>query len=81
LSIGEAQSLAAQLLTERSVLFLEIFNHVLLVSIDPAGEDQHQKKLQWQTIHQPDLRSAMPGEMGEKRRSGTRLSNWNRACS
>ena len=50
LSIGESQSLSAQLLTQRSVFLLEIFNHILLVSIDPAREDQHQK-LQWQSVH------------------------------
>ena len=31
-------------------LLSEVFNHVLLVSIDPAREDQHQK-LQWQSVH------------------------------
>ncbi len=27
----------------RSLLLLEIFNHIPLVSIDPASEEQHQK--------------------------------------
>jgi hypothetical protein len=40
-SSAESQSLSAELLTQRSVFLLEIFNHVLLVPIDPASEDQH----------------------------------------
>jgi len=31
------------LLTQRSILFLHLFEDILLVAIDPAGEDQHQK--------------------------------------
>ncbi len=49
-SIGESQTFSAQLLAQRSVFLLEIFNHVLLVPIDPAPEDQHQK-LESQSVH------------------------------
>jgi hypothetical protein len=38
---------------------LEIFDHVLLGSIDPASEDQHQK-LQRQSVHQSESRPAKP---------------------
>jgi hypothetical protein len=47
LLIREAESLPTQLLPQGSVtrklrfLLLEIFDHVLLVSIDPASEGQH----------------------------------------
>ncbi len=46
LRIGEAEPLPAELLPQGSItrklrfLLLEIFDHVLLVSIDPASEDQ-----------------------------------------
>jgi len=49
LLIREAESSPAQLLAQGSVtrklrfLLLKIFGHVLLVSIDPASEDHHQK--------------------------------------
>jgi hypothetical protein len=47
LLIGEMEPLPAELLPQGSVtrklrfLLLEIFDHVLLVSIDPTSEDQH----------------------------------------
>lgn len=50
LLIREAEPLPAELLPQGTIFLLEIFNHVLLVSIDPASEDQHQK-LQRQSIH------------------------------
>jgi hypothetical protein len=43
LLIGEPKSLPAELLPQGSVFLLELFDHVLLVSIDPASEDQPQK--------------------------------------
>ncbi len=43
LLIREAESLSSELLPQGSVLLLKIFDHVLLVSIDPASEDQHQE--------------------------------------
>jgi hypothetical protein len=43
LLIGKPKSLSAELGAQGSVLLLEIFDHVLLVSIDPASEDQHQE--------------------------------------
>ena len=49
LLIGEADPLPAELLTQGSVtrrlcfLLLQIFDRVLLVPINPASEDQHQK--------------------------------------
>ncbi len=61
--ISEAESLPAQLLPLGSVtrklrfLLLEIFDYVLLVPIDPASEDQHQK-LQRQSVHQCEFRPA-----------------------
>jgi hypothetical protein len=58
---------------------LEISNHVLLVSIDPASEDQHQK-MQRQSVHQSEFRRAKPEEMGRNRRFDARLSTHNRAC-
>jgi hypothetical protein len=41
LLIREAESLPAQPITQGSIFLLEIFDHILLVSIDPASEDQH----------------------------------------
>jgi len=38
------------LLAQGSVFLLEIFDHVLLMPIDPASEDQHQK-MQRQSVH------------------------------
>jgi hypothetical protein len=43
LLIREAESLPNQLLPQGSISLLEISDHVLLVPIDPASEDQHQK--------------------------------------
>jgi hypothetical protein len=79
LLIGEAESLPAELLPQGSIprklrlLLLEIFDHVLLVAIDPASEDQHQK-LQRQSVHLPESRPPKLGELGRNHRSGTRLS-------
>jgi len=79
LRIGEAEPLLAELLPQGSVtrklrfLLSGIFDHVLLVSIDPASEDQHQK-LQRQSVHLPESRPPNLGEMRRNRRSGTRLS-------
>ncbi len=69
LLIAEAQPLPAELLPQGSFtrklrfLLLEIFDHVLLVSIGPASEDQHQK-LQRQSVHLPESRPPNLGEMG-----------------
>jgi len=41
LLISEAESLPARLLSQDAVFLLEIFDHVLLVAIDPTSEDQH----------------------------------------
>jgi len=43
LLIGQPKSRPTELLSQGSVFLLEIFNYVLLVPIDPASEDQHQK--------------------------------------
>jgi hypothetical protein len=43
LMIREAESLSSELLPQGSIFPLEIFDHVVLVPIDPAGEDQHQE--------------------------------------
>ena len=67
LRIGESQSLSAQLLVQRSILLLEIFDHILLVQVHPAGEDQYQK-LNLQRVHRPDLRPAMLGRYRSRRR-------------
>jgi hypothetical protein len=45
----------------------------LLVSIDPACEDQHQN-LERESVHWPESRPAGPGELGRDHRSSTRLS-------
>jgi len=80
LLICEAESLPAELLAQGSVtrklrfLLLEIVDYVLLVPIDPASEDQHQK-LKRQSVHRPESRPANLGEMGRNRRSGPRLSS------
>jgi hypothetical protein len=73
LPIGEPKSHSAQPLPQGSVFLLEKYNHVVLLSIDPAREGQHQK-LQRQSVHQPEFRPAKPGELGPNRSSGTRLS-------
>jgi hypothetical protein len=47
---------------------LEIFDHVLLVSIDPASEDQHQK-LERQRVHRLHLRPNRSRKLGRNRQS------------
>jgi len=42
---------------------LEILDHILLVSIDPTSEDQHQK-LPQQSVHQAELGPAKLEKMG-----------------
>ena len=80
LLIGKPKSLPAQLLPQGPVtrklrfLLLEIFDHVLLVSIDPASEDQHQK-LKRQSDHLSESRPPNLEKMGRNHRSSTRLSN------
>ena len=64
LRIGEAEPLPAELLPQGSIFLLEIFDHVLLVSIDPASEDQHQK-LQRQRVHQCEFRPATTEKWAE----------------
>jgi hypothetical protein len=54
LLISEAEPLPAELLPQGSIFRLDIFDHVLLVSIDPASEEQHQK-LQRPIIHRSEL--------------------------
>ena len=63
LVIGKPESLSGQLRAQDSVFLLEILDHILLVSIDPDSEDQHQK-LQRQSVHQAELRPAKPEKMG-----------------
>jgi hypothetical protein len=78
LLIGEAEPLPTELLPQGSItrklrfLLSEIFNHVVLVSIDPASEDQHQK-LQRQSVYRPESRRPNLGEMGRNRRPSARL--------
>jgi hypothetical protein len=85
LLIGEAESLPTQLLPQGSVtrklrfLLLEIFDHVLLVSIDPASEDRHQK-LERQSVHQCEFGPATTEQIGRNRRFDDRLSIRNRTC-
>lgn len=68
LLIGKPESLSGQLRAQYSVtrklrfLLLEVLDHILLASIDPASEDQHQK-LQRQSVHRAELRPAKPEEM------------------
>ena len=74
LLIGEAELLPVELLAKGSVFLLEIFDHVLLMSVDPASEDQSQK-LKRQSVHLPESRPANLGEIGRNRRYGPRLSS------
>jgi hypothetical protein len=80
LLIGEAEPFPGELLSQDSVtrklrfLLLEVFDHVLRVSIDPASEDQHQK-LKRQSVHQSEFKPAKPEETRRNRRSTTRLSS------
>ncbi len=82
LLVGETKPFPTHLLPQGSVtrklrfLLLEIFNHVVLVSIDPASEDQHQK-LQRQSVHRIDSRAEELGEMGRNQEFDTRLSTRN----
>jgi hypothetical protein len=78
LLISEAEPLPAELLTQGSIFLLEIFDYVLLVPIDPASEDQHQK-LERQGVHQCEFRPAMTEHMGRNHRFDARLSTRNRA--
>jgi hypothetical protein len=73
LSIGESRSLSAELFAQHAVFLLEEFNPLLLVPIDPASKDQHQK-MERESVHRPEFRPARHGESGRDRRSGTRLS-------
>jgi hypothetical protein len=57
LLIGKPKSLSVQLRAQGSVFLLELFDHILLVSIHPTSEDQHQE-LQRQSVHQPKFRPA-----------------------
>jgi hypothetical protein len=52
---------------------LEIIDHALLVSIDPASEDQ-QRKLKWGNIHQSEIRPVGLVDMRRNLRSNTRPS-------
>ncbi len=40
---GEPKSLPAELLAQCSIFLLQILDHLLLVAVNPSGEDQHQK--------------------------------------
>ena len=55
LNIGEAKAPSNQLLSEGSVLFLEIVDHVLLSPIHPAGQNQCQE-LKRESVHGLKLR-------------------------
>ena len=54
LGIREPQAFAAELVTENSVLFLEILDHLLLVAAKPSGEKNDQQ-LQRQRCHRETL--------------------------
>ena len=79
LPISESKSLSAQLLPQGAVtrklrfLLLEILDHVLLVSVDPASEDQRQK-LQRQSVHRSKFKLDKPENTGRNHRSRARLS-------
>jgi hypothetical protein len=49
-NVRETKALSAQLFSERSVLFLEIVDHILLGSIHPAGQNQCQE-LKRESVH------------------------------
>ena len=80
LLVGEPKLRSAQLFAQGSVFLLEIFDVFLLVPIDPAREDQHQK-LRRQSVQQFESRSPNLEEMGRTPRNGTRLSSLSCACS
>ncbi len=63
LLIGKPKSLSTQLFAQGPLFLLEIFDQVLLVPIPPASEDQHQK-LKRQSVHLPESRPPVLGEMG-----------------
>jgi hypothetical protein len=54
LLISEAEPLPTELVPQGSVFLLQILDYVLLVLIDPASEDQHQK-LRRQSVHRCNL--------------------------
>ena len=42
--IGDRQAFGSELFSEYSILFLEVFDDIALITIDPTGEE-HQQKL------------------------------------
>ncbi len=78
LRIREGESFPAQLLPQRSVtrklrfLLLEVFDHILLMAIHPAGEDQHQE-LKRQRVNRSQFRPAELDEVARKQRLSDRL--------
>jgi hypothetical protein len=54
LNVGEPEAFASKLRVKKAVLLLEILDHFMLVTVRPAGEDQHQE-LQREPIHESKL--------------------------
>jgi hypothetical protein len=54
LNVGEPEAFASKLRAKKAVLLLEILDHLLVVTVRPAGEDQHQEP-QWEPIHESRL--------------------------
>ena len=54
LDIGKPKAPASELLAQEAVLLLEVLDRRLLVTVHPAGENQHQE-LQREPIHQASL--------------------------
>jgi len=62
LVVGEANALGAVRRTEDAVLFQQIVNDLLLLSIDPAGDEKQEKgKRGWRRIHWESLPESWVG--------------------
>ena len=52
--VTEPEALSSELLTEDAVLLLEVLDRLLLVTVHPAGDEQHQE-LQREPVHESRL--------------------------
>ena len=43
MSVGEAKTTPSELLSENTVLLLEVGDHILLSPVDPTGKSQEEK--------------------------------------
>ena len=70
LGIREPRAFTAELVTENSVLLLEILDHLLLVSTKPSGEKNDQE-LQRQRCHRETLPRLRAPEIGVRHECST----------